>query len=541
MPDYCKIIKEIERINHKLGVTLNTQSIVNLLNNGNKKINIAVLGQFKAGKSSFLNSFIGKEVLPTGVVPVTSVITQMKYRKNESAKIHFINNEIAEIKLDEIDGYVTEKNNPENLKNVFVVDLELPQLEQFSNFQFIDTPGIGSIFKHNTETTENWFSEIGLAIVTISAERPLGENEISLVKEISNHCPEIVILLNKVDLFTKEQIAEIIEYVKNNLKKEFNRDFKVYCYSSIKDGEDYRERIKSELLMPLINGFENEYNKIVSHKTNSLVKTCLGYLEIAQKTAQNSELENLQLKEQIFEEQLNNKFIYKELQIITENLISKTRDNVYITFAAYQKELIINLRNEFKSAYAQWNENLDKTARKYEAWIKERLTKELLVVYDNEIPRFMEMIEESKKHYSFYTKSFRERLSSAVERVLQVKILPEDWQIEIKPLKKPDISISYSFDIHIDIVWFLFPMFIFKNIFGRHFINQIDYEVDKNIYRLTSDTSERINKSVDEMRLQVLKYFSNELSTIESILSNSKINRLDFEEDISILQKYLIQ
>ncbi|HPL63672.1 MAG TPA: dynamin family protein [Syntrophales bacterium] len=38
-------------------------------------IDIAVLGQFKAGKSSFLNSLIGKSVLPVGVVPVTTVIT----------------------------------------------------------------------------------------------------------------------------------------------------------------------------------------------------------------------------------------------------------------------------------------------------------------------------------------------------------------------------------------------------------------------------------------------------------------------------------
>ena len=39
-----------------------------------KCIDIAVFGQFKAGKSSFINDIIGKTAVPTGVIPVTSVI-----------------------------------------------------------------------------------------------------------------------------------------------------------------------------------------------------------------------------------------------------------------------------------------------------------------------------------------------------------------------------------------------------------------------------------------------------------------------------------
>jgi len=37
----------------------------------NPPIDVAVLGQFKAGKSSFLNSFLGQNVLPVGAIPVT--------------------------------------------------------------------------------------------------------------------------------------------------------------------------------------------------------------------------------------------------------------------------------------------------------------------------------------------------------------------------------------------------------------------------------------------------------------------------------------
>src|ERR1039458_2223010 len=48
----------------------------------------AVLGRFKAGKSSFLNHFIGRNVLPVGVVPVTAVVTEIRYGACEQARVH---------------------------------------------------------------------------------------------------------------------------------------------------------------------------------------------------------------------------------------------------------------------------------------------------------------------------------------------------------------------------------------------------------------------------------------------------------------------
>ena len=42
-------------------------------------LNIAVLGRFKAGKSSFLNHLLGRPLLPVGVIPVTSVVTEIEW------------------------------------------------------------------------------------------------------------------------------------------------------------------------------------------------------------------------------------------------------------------------------------------------------------------------------------------------------------------------------------------------------------------------------------------------------------------------------
>src|ERR1035438_6333148 len=52
------------------------------------EISVAVLGRFKAGKSSFINHFIGRDILPVGVVPVTAVVTEIRYGTRVEARVH---------------------------------------------------------------------------------------------------------------------------------------------------------------------------------------------------------------------------------------------------------------------------------------------------------------------------------------------------------------------------------------------------------------------------------------------------------------------
>lgn len=62
-------------------------------NRENRKLNIGVIGQVKAGKSSFLNTllFDGREVLPKAATPKTATLTKMEYSEENSIEIEFYN------------------------------------------------------------------------------------------------------------------------------------------------------------------------------------------------------------------------------------------------------------------------------------------------------------------------------------------------------------------------------------------------------------------------------------------------------------------
>lgn len=68
----------------------------------NRKLNIGVVGQVKAGKSSFLNTllFDGKEILPKASTPKTATLTKMEYSEENIIQIEYYSAEEWEVLKD---------------------------------------------------------------------------------------------------------------------------------------------------------------------------------------------------------------------------------------------------------------------------------------------------------------------------------------------------------------------------------------------------------------------------------------------------------
>jgi hypothetical protein len=81
-------------------------------------LNVAVLGRFKAGKSSFLNHLLGRPLLPVGVLPVTSVVTEIQWGPEERAGILFADGRREQVPVEGIGDFIAEDRNPENHKQV---------------------------------------------------------------------------------------------------------------------------------------------------------------------------------------------------------------------------------------------------------------------------------------------------------------------------------------------------------------------------------------------------------------------------------------
>jgi len=532
-------IQEICDQFHIVSLNRQIEACKNLLQQ-DQLIDVAILGQFKSGKSSFLNSLIGKSILPVGVIPVTTTITRLQYGKRERAIVRHFDGQQTEVDIGAIEEFTSEAQNPANQKNVEVVDLELSSLEKYAGLRLVDTPGLGSIFKYHIEISENWLPEVGTALLAISSDRPLAENDLQLIRDLRKHTPKIALLLTKADLLSPDQQKEVVHFFRTALRRELHEEFPIFLYSIRQETELWKQRLENEIFRPLSINREDEFKKILQHKVQSLGKGCLSYLEIALKTSLQADLDREQLRKQILNEKVNYELIREEISLIARENSEQTRELIqnYLEKShepQLKKRLLEVLREEMPS----WKGNIGKLTRRYEDWLQETLAEELDHISKTEYKHFLGSLKKAHASLSRSLEAFRSLLNQNIERVLGLRLAETDWKIEVAEPHQPDIKIGRTFDFHFGLIWFLIPMFIFRPLFERHYLNEIPNEVFVNLSRLAAQWEDRINKAIDGMKKQALKYVQDELATIESLLSKAHGQTEEIRRMIEELEEQL--
>jgi GTP-binding protein EngB required for normal cell division len=500
---------------------------------------VAILGQFKAGKSSFINSLIGKSILPVGVIPVTTVITRLQYGEKERVVVRYFDGRTSEIGINDIGTFTSEAENPANQKNVEMVDIELPSLKDYAGLRLVDTPGLGSVFKYHVETSENWLPHVGTAILAISSDRPLSDNDLQLIRELTQHTPNIVLLLTKTDLISPEQQTEVIEFFERTIQRELNRPLPIYAFSTRVNAEQWKDRLEEGLLFKLSLDRDFEFKKILQHKMQSLLKGCLSYLEIALKTSLQADHDRDLLRKQILDEKVNFDLIREELTVIARENQRQTHILIMDYVDHFQKPLRKKISEELERELSIWMGNLWKLTRRYEEWLADRMAVEMRHISKTEHRNFYGTLKKAHVSLSRSVAAFRNLLDRNIERVLGVRLAEADWKIEVSEPDHPDIKTIRSFDFHFDLIWFLIPMFIFRGLFEKHFISEIPREVEANLSRLAAQWEDRINRAIEEMRKQAINYVKEELSTIDALLSETQGQTEEIREAIQKLSEAL--
>jgi GTP-binding protein EngB required for normal cell division len=184
------------------------------------RFNLAVIGQFSRGKSTLMNALLGMDCLPTGIVPVTSVITSVSYGTRERVLLHFPNSNLSsEVPLEELARYVTEQGNPGNKMKIEVAEVQLPAELLQRGFYFVDTPGLGSAIFANTETTRKFFPQCDAVIFVTTFESPLTSEELASFEEVARYVRKVFLIINKMDLVSPEQLAEVMKFVCQQVAK----------------------------------------------------------------------------------------------------------------------------------------------------------------------------------------------------------------------------------------------------------------------------------------------------------------------------------
>lgn len=188
------------------------------------RFHVAVVGQFKRGKSTLINALLGREVLPTGVVPVTALVTVIRHGEEPGARLRAADGAWRPIPLADLAAWVSEEGNPGNAKGVVGVEVFVPSPLLASGMCLVDTPGVGSVFAGGTEATRAFVPHIDAALVVLGADPPLSEAELDLVTEVAREVRTLRFVLAKADRVPAHERQQAVEFTRRILAERLDHD-----------------------------------------------------------------------------------------------------------------------------------------------------------------------------------------------------------------------------------------------------------------------------------------------------------------------------
>jgi GTP-binding protein EngB required for normal cell division len=182
------------------------------------RFNLVMLGEFKRGKSTLINALLDRDLVPTGVVPLTSVVTVIGAGPTDRLVVRYADGHELERPVEELGEYVTEARNPGNRLSVELARVELDHELLRGGLELVDTPGIGSIHSQNTEVARKFLPRVDAAVCVLDAGQPLSEAERQLFVDAARRVPQLLTVINKIDHLDEADREVMVKFVRSALR-----------------------------------------------------------------------------------------------------------------------------------------------------------------------------------------------------------------------------------------------------------------------------------------------------------------------------------
>jgi len=503
------------------------------------EIAVAVLGRFKAGKSSFLNHFIGRSILPVGVIPVTATVTEVRYGPFERATVHCLDGSSREVPLDQIGGYISERENPENTKQVEVITVELPEIRKFAGLKFVDTPGLESALAHNTRTSIDWLPRVGLALVAVSVDPPLSQRDIDLLKSLYQYTPKVGILLTKADLLSEPELAEVVEFVRSQLARNLPGLPPVFPYSTKPGFEPFRDELEAGLVLQTLGNFAQERRSIVVRKVETLLRESSDYLALSLKSAERAQSERDELKQQVVGEREILDEVKAQIRLVVQNAAAGTRPMVSKQLEVHQNELEQELRKEFAKEFPNWTDSLAKMLASFEQWLAGVLRDQLTLLSIRERALFLAPLYKVQKQAFRALQQFRDRLSERTMHAFGIPLRTAETDITVVEPSAPNIRIGRVFDRNWELLSPVLPVWAIRTVVRGHFEKRMAHLIYQNLSRLSWQWEESIHSALWAVEKEATRRLDELIGTVERLLETSDERAPQIQSDLSRLESAL--
>ncbi|OSS41474.1 putative GTPase [Desulfurella amilsii] len=496
-----------------------------------KQFNFVVIGQFKRGKSTLINALIGKDILPISVLPLTSIVTIINYGE-QKAVVCFKGGSCKNIELNEISFFVTEKYNPNNKLNVEYVEIFYPADFLKNSVRIIDTPGIGSVYEHNSDVSYQFLPKADASLFVLSPDPPITQAEIEFLKDAQKYIDKFFFLLNKIDNFKPNELKEIIEFNRSVIENLVSKKVDIIPISAklaqearFESNKDKQEQSNIEKLYHRLDNFIKEEQASVFWYSiiNNLIRyidTQMNFFKLNLASLSMSQAK-LQEKIKLFEDSLEklelDEYIYW-LENKTKQVIN-VLDKDILTLKEQLPQLISKITDYFNTLNTSSTSMLNEQLKSYLQGQIEEIFSVFLQIENQKIGQLVEdiynqLLEKINALIDNITKTAEEVFEVELSKLTQVEQLIEKSEFYFLIKEQPGVL-----DIMVDFFKSKLPLFLGKKVIYKSISERSVELFDRHCGRLRYDFVKRIKETAQKFSSQVEEKLNQNIDAIKDILN----------------------
>ena len=475
------------------------------------QLHLAVLGQMKRGKSSFINALLGADVLPTGVLPVTAIITEIRYGPAPEAIIVYATGGLREsVALSALADYITEAGNPGNKKQVGSVEIAYPSSFLESGIVLIDTPGIGSTHAHNTQTTEGYLEHVDAGILVLSVDPPITEVESQFLRRIKEDIPKLFFILNKIDLVSADELSTITDFLENELSRLQIEAPEIFLLSARGALQEKRQSCTHGAISSGLDTFESRLQTFLTkEKRQVLVRSvALDALQIARTLrfaasigmrAAKLDAAELEGKRMALDRLLERTAEeVRELQILLRQRSADILARVEQDLKARVEDSVSDVQQHLRLFETQ---HPKETGRAFGTLLEDFLMGEVEMVFQKwrirEDEKIQAQLDELSSRFVTQGNGILERLEKSAGALFEIPVehLSISCPLRVESRLRYRVErVFYSLDSFL----LLLPRFLLRPVVARRMHNNVSLLLDMNAGRIRYDYVERLQASMTQ-------------------------------------------
>jgi GTP-binding protein EngB required for normal cell division len=200
---------------HAIGALGLAAQVADLAAERSRPVRLAIVGEFNAGKSTFINALVGSEVAPTGILPTTATLHHLRFSPDRFAKIIFGRGHDPPERIVAL-GELRTTLGALDVDSIQRVEIRMP-LPSLARVEVLDTPGFNAPQRGHERVARSALAEADIGLWLLDATQAIKQSERVLLEEAQALGLPLQVLVNKADRLAPADLDRVMTSVREAL------------------------------------------------------------------------------------------------------------------------------------------------------------------------------------------------------------------------------------------------------------------------------------------------------------------------------------